>query len=54
MYYPQRKPRGRIKDRLLKYPDARSKDGFLGLLSQVLLDLDLASWAIKDGMTWNT
>ena len=34
-----------------EYPDAGSKDGYAGLLTRGLLDL--ASWATKDGMTWN-
>ena len=38
--------------RLVKYLVAGSKDGYPGLLSRGLLDL--ASWAIKDGMTWNS
>ena len=40
------------RDEPLEYPDAGSKDGYAGLLTRGLLDL--ASWAAKDGMTWNT
>ena len=36
----------------MEYSDAGSKDGYAGLLTRGLLDL--ASWATKDGMTWNT
>ena len=36
---------------LVEYSDAGSKDGYSGLLTRGLLDI--ASWATKDGMTWN-
>ena len=50
-YFLFRPQTRKLIEQQVEYPDAGSKDGYAGLLTWGLLDL--ASWATKDGMTWN-